>query len=148
MSNEFLAVASPGYLARMGMPRHPQELGNHKGLYFRTPIGPLPWICEINGQWQEVSAPAVAVSNNGKWLANKAIQGQGIVMAPRWMLLPYIRRGELQELFFDPVLHVTENTDMAVYLLYQKQRYLVPKVKVAVDFIVARVKGKPMDELL
>jgi hypothetical protein len=29
-----------------------------------------------------------------------------------------------------------------VYLLYQKQRYLVPKVKVAVDFLVARVRGR------
>jgi DNA-binding transcriptional LysR family regulator len=29
---------------------------------------------------------------------------------------------------------------MAVYLLYQKQRYLVPKVKAAVDFLVERIK--------
>jgi hypothetical protein len=28
-------------------------------------------------------------------------------------------------------------------LLYQKQRYLVPKVKAAVDFIVARVQESP-----
>jgi len=63
-------------------------------------------------------------------------------MAPRWLLTPYIERGELQVLYFDPVLRVTQNTDLAVYLLYQKQRYLVPKVKVAVDLLVARVRGK------
>ena len=96
----------------------------------------------MDGQWEDVSAPQVAVSNNGKWLADKAIKGEGIVMAPRWLLAPYLERGELQELFFDPILRVTQNTDMAVYLLYQKQRYLVPKVKVAVDFLVARVRGK------
>lgn len=140
MNNEFIPVASPDYLARMGTPRHPSELSRHKGLYFRTPAGPTPWICELNGQWQEVSAPAVAISNNGKWLAGKAIQGQGIIMGPRWSLSHYIERGELQELFFDPALHITQSTDMAVYLLYQKQRYLVPKVKIAVDFLVARVQ--------
>jgi DNA-binding transcriptional LysR family regulator len=141
MDNRFIPVASPDYLARMGTPGHPRELSRHKGLYFRTPGGPTPWICELDGQWQEVSAPAVAVSNRGKWLADKAIQGQGILMAPRWSLSPYLASGQLQELFFDPVLHITQNADMAVYLLYQRQRYLVPKVKVAVDFIVARVQG-------
>lgn len=145
MSNQFIPVASPDYLARMGTPKHPQELPDHKGLYFRTPAGPTPWICEINGQWQEVSAPAVAISNNGKWLAGKAVQGQGIVMAPRWSLVHYLESGALRELLFDPPLQVTQNTEFAIYLLYQKQRYLVPKVKVAVDFIVARVKENSPD---
>lgn len=84
----------------------------------------------------------MAVSNNGRWLAEKAVAGQGIMMAPRWALNSYVECGELEELFFDRVLHVTQNTDMAVHLLYQKQRYLVPKVKAAVDFLVARVQGK------
>lgn len=141
MDNEFIPVAAPGYLSKMGTPTSALELDQHKGLYFRTPNGPSPWLCEIDGQWLDVSAPQVAISNNGKWLADKAIDGQGIVMAPRWLLAPYIGRGELQELFFDPALRISQNTDLAVYLLYQKQRYLVPKVKAAVDFLVARVQG-------
>jgi len=142
MDNDFIPVAAPSYLAEMGTPRSALELRQHKGLYFRTPNGPNPWLCKLDGQWKDVSAPQVAVSNNGKWLAEKAVRGQGIIMAPRWSLAPYIQRGELQELFFDPEIRVTQKTDMAVYLLYQKQRYLVPKVKAAVDFLVARVQGK------
>jgi DNA-binding transcriptional LysR family regulator len=141
MDNEFIPVAAPDYLAEMGTPQNALELKQHRGLYFRTPNGPSPWLCNIQGQWQDVSAPAVAVSNNGRWLAEKAIDGQGILMAPRWALASYLERCELQELFFDPVLRITQNTDLAVYLLYQKQRYLVPKVKAAVDFLVARVRG-------
>ena len=38
---------------------------------------------------------------------------------------------------FEHELAVTQHAEMAVYLLYQKQRYLVPKVKAAVDFLVA-----------
>ena len=142
MDNEFIPVAAPGYLAEIGTPKNVMELRHHKGLYFRTPSGPSPWLCNIDGQWHDVSGPVAAVSNNGRWLAEKAIAGQGIMMAPRWALTSYIECGELQELFFDRVLHVTQNTDLAVYLLYQKQRYLVPKVKAAVDFLVARVQGK------
>lgn len=140
MANEFIPVAAPRYLQEMGIPRSVLELHQHKGLYFRTPNGPNPWLCELDGQWRDVSPPQVAVSNNGKWLAHKAINGEGIMMAPGWMVAPYIKSGELQELFFDVALKVTQNPDLAVYLLYQKQRYLVPKVKAAVDFIVARVQ--------
>ena len=142
MDNEFIPVAAPGYLAEMGTPRNVMELRHHRGLYFRTPNGPSPWLCNIDGQWHDVSGPVVAVSNNGRWLAEKAVAGQGIMMAPRWALNSYVECGELEELFLDRVLHVTQNTDMAVHLLYQKQRYLVPKVKAAVDFLVARVQGK------
>ena len=142
MDNEFIPVAAPEYLARHGTPQDPMELRQHKGLYFRTPNGPTPWLCNINGQWHDVSGPAAAVSNNGRWLAEKATQGWGILMAPRWALTATIERGELQELIFEPVLTITQNIDLAVYLLYQKQRYLVPKVKAAVDFLVTRVQQR------
>lgn len=139
MDNEFIPVASPGYLAEMGTPSRVLELRQHRGLYYRTPAGPSPWLCNIEGQWEDVSAPQVLVSNNGKWLADKAVNGLGIVMAPRWLLDPYLESGTLQELFFDHRLRISQNKDLGVYLLYQKQRYLVPKIKAAVDFLVARV---------
>ncbi len=140
MDNHFIAVASQQYLNEMGIPTRVSELSQHKGLYFRTPNGPLPWICEIDGQWQEVSAPKAAISNNGKWLVDKALQNRGILMMAGWALNPYVDRGELIKLQFDYPLYVTQNPALGVYLLYQKQRYQVPKVKAAVDFLVSRVK--------
>jgi DNA-binding transcriptional LysR family regulator len=140
MGNQFIPVAAPSYFAHMGRPQYAIELKQHKGLYFRTPNGPTPWLSYINGQWQDVSAPQVAISNNGPWLRELAAKGKGILMAPRWAAAPYLARGELLELALDPVVQISQNKDMAVYLLYQKQRYLVPKVKAAVDFLVARVK--------
>ena len=139
MNNEFIPVAAPHYLQSWGTPASAFELRQHKGLYFRTPAGPHPWLCESGGEWHDVSAPAVAVSNNGKWLGDQAVAGLGIMVAPRWSLVDYLESGKLQELFFDPVLRVSQNPDLAIYLLYQKQRYLVPKVKAVVDFLVARI---------
>ncbi|WDE03848.1 LysR family transcriptional regulator [Thalassomonas viridans] len=140
MENQFIPVASPGYLQQWGEPKTAAELLNHKGLYFNTPRGPTPWLAQIDGQWQNVSAPAVLLSNKGVWLLEKALQGRGILMLPRWVVAPYIATGQLRQLFIKPTLSVTTNKNFAVYLLYQKQEIIVPKVKVAVDFIRDRVQ--------
>lgn len=142
MDNAFVPVAAPQYIAKMGNPHHATELRDHRGLYFRTPRGPSPWLCKIDGQWEDVSAPAVGISNNGKWLADRAVNGDGIVMAPQWLVAPLIERNELQQLFVEPILRVSQNTNPGIYLLYQKQRYAVPKIKAAVDFFSREVQGQ------
>lgn len=139
MDNGFIPVAAPSYLKEHGTPNHVMELKNHKGLYFKAPTGPTPWLCHVDGQWHDVSGPAVAISNNGPWLARKACAGDGILMSTRWALDSYLKSGQLQELVFEDNLAITQQADMAVYLLYQKQRYLVPKVKAAVDFLVNKI---------
>lgn len=140
MDNAFIPVASPSYLKQHGVPSCATELRNHKGLYFKTPSGLTPWLCCIDDQWHDVSGPAIVISNNGAWLAKKACAGEGILMSTRWALDSYLESGALQELEFEHELTITQHSDMAVYLLYQKQRYLVPKVKAAVDFLVEKIK--------
>jgi len=140
MENNFIPVAASSYLQESGTPVTALELNKHKGLYFKTPTGATPWLCQIKGQWQDVSAEAVLVSNNGRWLVDKAIAGMGILMMPRWALNPYLVSGELHELHLKPPISITQNANLGVFLLYQKQRYQVPKVKAAVDFLIAKVK--------
>lgn len=141
LDNQFIPVASPHYLATFGRPNNTLELKHHKGLYFKTPMGPTPWLSEIQGEWQDVSAPSILTTNNGKWLADKAIRGEGIVMMPEWVLKPYLDSGELVKLTFEQPIGITQNPDLGVFMLYQKLAYAVPKVKAAVDFITSRVKG-------
>ena len=141
MENQFIPAASSKYLEQFGSPKHPLALSNHKGLYYRTPNGFTPWICELSGQWQDVSPPVAAICNGGAWIIEKAMEGKGIVMLPRWVLKEYLERGDLIELKIEPVVSTSQNPDFGIFLLYQKQRYHVPKVKAAVDFLVARVKG-------
>ena len=45
MDNNFIAVASPLYLQTFGIPVNAMQLKEHKGVYFKTPNGPTPWIC-------------------------------------------------------------------------------------------------------
>jgi DNA-binding transcriptional LysR family regulator len=140
MDNSFIPVASKRYFERYGKPTHVNELKLHKGLYYRTPMGHTPWLCELDGQWQDVSAPIHLCCNDGAWLIEKAIKGDGILMLPRWVLAPYLESGQLIALTFTHVLSVSPNPDIGIFLLYQKQRYHIPKVKAAIDFLVERIK--------
>ncbi|MGR5177339.1 LysR family transcriptional regulator [Vibrio parahaemolyticus] len=142
LDNQFIPAAAPKYLEVYGLPASTRELPAHKGLYFKTPVGPTPWLSEISGEWQDVSAPSVLTSNNGKWLADKAIKGEGIIMMPEWVLKPYLEQGELVRLHFSEPIGITQNQNLGVYMLYQKLAYGTPKVKAAVDFIASRVKGR------
>ena len=141
MDNNFIPVAATSYLEEFGYPIDAMHLKEHQGLYFNTPMGPTPWLCEIKGQWRDVSAEPYLVSNNGDWLLQKAIAGKGILMMPRWALSRFLTSGQLVELDIKPGLTITQNTNLGLFLLYQKQRYQVPKLKAAVDFLVARIKA-------
>jgi len=140
ISNDFMPVAAPSYLEAHGPIHDAFELKQHQGLYFNTPVGPTPWLCEQAGQWHDVSAPKALMTNSRQWLLQKAIAGEGILMLPRWALEPHLASGELVPLSIQPPLSVTRNPPLGLYLLYQKQRYQVPKVKAFVDFLVAKMK--------
>lgn len=140
MNNDFVAAASPTYIQQNGKPTCTSDLVHHQGLFFKTPVGPTPWLSEIDGQWQDVSGKVKLVSNNGHWLLNKAIQDEGILMLPKWVLQPSFESGVLQELTFEQPLQISHGKDFAIFLLYQKLEYSIPKIKAAVDFICEQVK--------
>jgi len=140
IDNHFVPVAAPNYIKKAKDFSDALSLKQHRGLYFKTPVGPTPWLCEIKGQWHDVSAPPALITNNRLWLLQKAMSGEGILMMPRWALDPYLASGELVELTINPPLTVTRNPNLGMFLLYQKQRYQVPKVKAAVDFLVSKIK--------
>jgi len=62
MDNGFIPVASPSYLEKNGVPTNVMELKTHNGLYFKAPSGPTPWLAHMDGQWHDVSGPAIAIS--------------------------------------------------------------------------------------
>ncbi len=140
MDNSFIAVASEQYLSSYGMPQTTMELPAHRGLFYATPQGSTPWLTQVDNQWHDVSGKSVCSSNHGQWLINQAIEGKGILMLPRWVLKPHIDNDELVELTFDQPLTITQIPNFAVYLIYQKLDYTIPKIKVAVDFIRGKMR--------
>ena len=139
MENDFYPFAAPAYLEACGTPKHPEDLLKHKGIYYKTPDGPTQWLSDFSGHWQNVSPKAVMIANEGKWIIQQAVQGKGIVMLPRWVVQPQVDKRELVEIDIQPPVTVSQNGGMGVYMLYQKHKYHVPKIKAAVDFLKSKI---------
>ncbi|TCS38769.1 LysR family transcriptional regulator [Reinekea marinisedimentorum] len=140
-SNQFYLFASPGYLRQRGVPVKAEELPRHNGLFFRTPGGVQSWLVHDDDHWQNVSAQPTVISNNGQWLLKQAVDGRGLLMAPRWFTAQMVQQGALVELTMTPQVYVAATKESGhIYLLYQKQRYQQAKIKAAVDFLVARIR--------
>ncbi|EKE77122.1 LysR family transcriptional regulator [Gallaecimonas xiamenensis] len=137
--NNFIPVASPDYLDRQGRPARPQDLAGHQALIYRTPMGPVPWMGEEAGQWQRLSPQVAAVSNDGAWLIGQALASRGILMLPRWAVEKELAQGSLEALALK--VSISPGSQLGVYLLYQHSRYYIPKIREAVDFLVARLKA-------
>lgn len=141
--NRFILTAAAAYLEVHGVPETPLQLKQHQGLFYRAPNGVLPWISRIEEEWQDVSPHKAAVSNAGRWLIRKAIQGEGLLMLPRWSVQEALDQGALLEVPMAPEVAVTRSDKLGIYLLYAHNRYQVPKIRAAVDFIVSRLAESP-----
>ena len=142
LSNKFYPVASPKYIERYGAPKNIDDWQHHKAICFKGPSGTLPWLMQQQGQWKKVAIEPIAMSNNVPWLVSKAVNAEGILLAPRWCIQPNIESEELVELGIKPELFVRPSSDAgSIYLLYQKQQYQQAKIKAAVDFLTERLKG-------
>ena len=130
-STRLVLCASPEYLRRHGTPKHPSELARHAVLAYT--------LLSIGEQW-EFAGPAgrVAVkvaprlrSNSGDTCCAAALQHQGLVLQPSFLVAPYLASGALVE-----VLPKFRSLELGVYAVYPTRRHLMPKVRVMVDFLV------------
>lgn len=133
--------ASPRYLKRAGTPERPEDLAGHNCLIFRTLPGYNVWRFKSGGSTVDVRASGNFSANSGYALMNAARDDMGLVLAPEWLVGPSLANGVFVE-----VMHkhppVPERTPL--YAVHPYQRFVPPKVKTFVDFLVDRY-GKDYD---
>jgi len=140
--NRFVLAASPQYLARMGTPRTLDDLAQHRGLMYRGPSAVIKWQgLDVDG-WREIAIAPAFISNDGASLVALACQHAGMVLLSEWGLRDYLRRGELVEVRLEQPVSVGRGGEAGIYLLYLQTRYRIPKVRVAVEFLLERL-GAP-----
>jgi DNA-binding transcriptional LysR family regulator len=130
---EEITLASPAYLERHGMPEHPDRLGGHRMVGFRSSAtgGLLPLEFIVNGQIRTITIPATVSVNAAESLQAAARCGLGIIQMPRYHAERYIASGELVEILKDFPL-----TETPVSLLYPRNRQLSPRVRVFIDWLI------------
>lgn len=140
--NRFVLAASPQYLQKAGMPRTLEDLESHRALMYRGPHAVIKWQGLDEDGWREIPVTPAFISNDGASLLAMACRHQGVVLLSEWALLDYFRRGELVPLTLDRPVSVGRGGEAGIYLLYLQTRYRIPKVRVAVEFLVERL-GSP-----
>jgi len=131
-------VASPDYLERHGIPRTPQDLVNHRALYFGHASGPQRWQLKAGGEIVSVPVTTALSSNNGDVLRAAAVHGNGITLLPTFLVGPDIAAGRLAVVLPDhpPV-------GLGIFALYAPNRFLAAKTRLFVDFLAARFGDRP-----
>jgi len=125
--------ASPDYLSRHGTPMHPQDLRDHISLTYGFLLTGNQW--KLTGKdgvhWIQ---PAWSLCvNNAEVLRDVAIKGRGIALLPEFIAEQALASGKLQ-----PVLRDFSAPALSLYAIYPPTRHLSVKVRLFIDFLVAR----------
>ena len=130
-STRLILCASPEYLRRHGTPEHPSELARHAVIAYS--------LLAMGDQW-EFEGPAGPVSvkvaprmrtNSGDTCCAAALQHQGIVLQPSFLVGTHLASGALVE-----ILPQYRSIELGVYAVYPTRKHLTQKVRTLIDFLV------------
>ncbi|MCO5733130.1 LysR family transcriptional regulator [Rhizobium sp. SSA_523] len=127
-----LAVASPAYLERLGMPAHPSELAGRRCIGWRRTAGVAPyrWEFEEEGREFAVAVDDTITTTDMALMIKLAAAGAGISFGMEDSFRPAIARGELV-----PVLEAFCPPFPGFYLYYPSRRNMAPKLKALVEHV-------------
>jgi len=131
--------AAPEYIARHGAPQRPADLAQHNCLSYTYAAARSEWRF-VDGEGKEEAAHIAGrlLANNGDVLRVAALQGQGVALAPTFILGEDLRAGTLVRL-----LPAYTPPEVGLYAVYPPSRHLSAKVRSFVDFLATRFGGEP-----
>lgn len=127
-----LAVASPAYLDRHGIPMHPIELADRRCIGWRRSanVAPYRWEFSENGREFSVAVPDTFTTTDMALMIELAIAGAGIGFGMEESFRPAITRGELVPVLEDFCPHFP-----GFYLYYPSRRNMAPKLRALVEHL-------------
>ncbi len=126
-----LICASPAYLNTAAPIGRPKDLQGHKILTFGR-AKRFKWtLITPKGKEEHVALTAAMNSDNGAFLAMAARDGQGLVLAPEFILAPYLSDASLV-----PVLDHYRLSTFGIYAVYPETKHLHRRVRLLLDFLV------------
>ncbi len=133
--------ASPRYLERAGPIDVPEDLAAHECLLYAYNARQTVWTLRGPDGNREVKVSGRMVANQGRMLVAAATHGCGIIYVPSFHVLDALRAGELVRVL------PGWSRPLDIYALYAPMPRVPSKVRVFVDFIVARFKELFQDEV-
>lgn len=137
----YVVCASPHYLAKSGMPRSPEDLGQHACLTYRRPRNGRirEWQFRSGSGVRTMTMNGVMTCNSGEALVAAAAAGLGITQVAEYYAQSHLERGELVE-----VLTPYKTAGYRISAVFSRQqRPVPPKLRVFVDFLVSIFNRTP-----
>lgn len=133
------AIASDAYLNEYGTPQTPADLAGHNCLIFTQSAAPHEW--QFDGPDGLINIPVQGNfrSDAGDAIREAVISGYGIGMLPAWYFRDEMAEGKVRVL-----LREWQVPGTPVHIIYPSRRYLSPRVRVVMDFLLAEFSSESL----
>jgi DNA-binding transcriptional LysR family regulator len=130
-ATRMVLCASPAYLERRGQPASPDELLQHDVISYSLFASGENW--RFTGPDGEAAVKVVprVRTNSGDTCLAAALQHQGIVLQPTFIVGADLARGTLVE-----IMPAYRSIELGVYAVYPSRKFVSPKVRLLIDFLV------------
>lgn len=125
-------AASPEFLARHGVPRHPEELARFECLVGTSPT----WHFLDQGRRMTIVPAGRWRCNHGNAVARAAIAGRGICQLPDYYIRHHIAQGRLASILDD-----YRDEPEPIWAVVPSSRSRIPRVRRLVDFMAANLSS-------
>jgi DNA-binding transcriptional LysR family regulator len=126
----FVVCATPAYWDQRGLPAHPDDLADHDALTFSARDSGHEWRFEIEGQPYDVPVRSRINTTDPMPLVALALQGLGMLWAPRNIVEEPLASGALQG-----VLQDYSPRDVWLYAAYTQRRHNSAALKAMLAFL-------------
>lgn len=137
-SDRLIVCASPDYLKKRGTPRKPGDLANHDCLFYSYQQIKDGWRFQGPDGVETIKTTGRLRTNNGNVIAEAAVSGLGIAVQPGFIACDYLNDGRLV-----PLLEQYQMPELGIYAVYPETRFLTPKVRSFIDYLIAKFGGRP-----
>lgn len=137
-----IVCASPAYLKRAGVPRHPSDLetDQHRVInYFSHGSERLTYALQRGEERYEVNAASTTAVNDSTAMLAAGLAGLGVARTAPFMAAPHVAAGTLQIILPEWSAGV-----WPVYVVYPPNRHVSAKLRVFIDWAVelfARIRN-------
>lgn len=135
LTDNYVVVGSPSYLEAHGLPLKPSDLSSHQCLMTGDM---LAWSFRADDDIDTVRVAGRLRSWDGEMLHTAALAGEGLMRAMSCSVADDIAAGRLVRVLQD--FEVKANS--AVWAVYPSSKYLLPKIRVLLDFLHEYCKNK------
>lgn len=139
-TTRMVLCASPQYLKRQGTPKRPEDLARHDVISYSY------WSSRDEWQFDGPDGPASVKThprihaNSGDTCRAAALQHQGIILQPSFLVHEDLRSGRLKEILPD-----YKSPDLGIYALYTSRKQMPLKLRHLLDFLATSF-SKPVWE--